>query len=332
MRAIYYGLAASFFFAFTFILNRSMDLGGGSWIWSASLRFIFMAPMLLLLVLLRGQLSQSLKHLRQYWRGYLLWSTVGFGLFYAPISLAGAYGEGWLVAGSWQITIIAGSLLAPLFKREISTPDGLKSVRGKIPFKGLRWSLLILLGVGLMQWQHAQALNLQQMLWCVLPVTLAAFMYPLGNRKMMDICQGDVGTLQRVLNMTLASLPFWLLLSYYGWSQTGWPSQMQVNQSLLVALFSGVIATLLFFAATNLVKQDYSKLAAVEATQSGEVLFALLGEMLWLAAALPSGLSLLGIGLVIVGMIVHSIAPFIGQRTALKTPTVPIICRDDPHR
>lgn len=327
MRAICYGLAASLFFAFTFILNRAMDLGGGSWVWSAALRFIFMAPMLLLLVLLRGQLVPSLRHLYQYWPGYLLWSTVGFGLFYAPLSLAGSYGEGWLVAGSWQMTIIAGSLLIPFFKQSISTPGGLQRVRGRIPFKHLRWSLLILLGVALMQWQHAQTLSLQQALWCILPVTLAAFMYPLGNRKMMDICQGDVDTLQRVLNMTLASLPFWLLLSYYGWSQVGWPSSAQINQSLLVALFSGVIATLLFFAATNLVKKDYSKLAAVEATQSGEVLFALLGEMLWLAAPLPTGLSLLGIGLVMVGMIVHSIAPFIGHRAVFKASGT--ICHEE---
>ncbi|ANI28813.1 membrane protein [Yersinia entomophaga] len=319
MRAIFYGLAASFFFAFTFILNRAMDLSGGSWIWSAALRFIFMAPMLWLLVMMRGQLRQSLSHLRQYWSGYLLWSTVGFGLFYAPLSLAGSYGEGWLVAGSWQITIIAGSLLIPLFKQQIATEQGLQTRRGKIPFKGLRWSLLILIGVGLMQWQHAQSLNLQQTLWCLLPVTLAAFMYPLGNRKMMAICQGEVNTLQRVLNMTLASLPFWILLSAVGVYQVGWPSQGQVEQSLLVALFSGVIATLLFFAATNLVKQDYSRLAAVEATQSGEVLFALLGEMVWLAAPLPTSLSLAGIGLVIIGMIIHSVAPFIGQRRSSST-------------
>ncbi|CND87318.1 multidrug resistance efflux transporter family protein [Yersinia nurmii] len=319
MRAIFYGLAASFFFAFTFILNRAMDLSGGSWIWSASLRFIFMAPMLWLLVMMRGQLRQSLSHLRQYGSGYLLWSTVGFGLFYAPLSLAGSYGEGWLVAGSWQMTIIAGSLLIPLFKQQITTEQGLQTQRGKIPFKGLRWSLLILIGVGLMQWQHAQSLNLQQTLWCLLPVTLAAFMYPLGNRKMMAICQGEVNTLQRVLNMTLASLPFWIVLSAVGVFQVGWPSQGQVEQSLLVALFSGVIATLLFFAATNLVKQDYSRLAAVEATQSGEVLFALLGEMVWLAAPLPTGLSLAGITLVIIGMIIHSVAPFIGQRRSPST-------------
>ena len=42
MREMALGLAASFFFAVTFILNRSMELAGGSWTWSSSLRFFFM--------------------------------------------------------------------------------------------------------------------------------------------------------------------------------------------------------------------------------------------------------------------------------------------------
>ena len=49
-KALGYGILASFFFAFTFILNRSMNLGGGYWLWSACLRYLFMLPMLAVLV------------------------------------------------------------------------------------------------------------------------------------------------------------------------------------------------------------------------------------------------------------------------------------------
>ncbi len=314
MQAIAYGLAASFFFAFTFILNRSMDLSGGSWIWSASLRFIFMLPMLFVLVALRGKLHHSLAHLKQNFMAYLLWSTVGFGLFYAPITLSSSFGEGWLVAGSWQMTIIAGTLLVPLFRQEMATPEGVVMVRPKIPFKSLGWSLLILVGVLCMQIEQASQLSIAQALACLLPVLLAAFMYPLGNRKMMAICHNDVDTFERVLNMTIGSMPFWLLLSLYGLATDGPPSMGQIEQSFLVALFSGVIATLLFFAATNLVKNDFKKLAAVEATQSGEVLFALLGEIVLLHAPIPASLSLLGIALVILGMILHCAAPLLRRR------------------
>lgn len=60
-----------------------------------------------------------------------------------------------------------------------------------------------------------------------------------------------------------------------------------------------------------------------------EVLFALLGEMLWLTASLPTVLSLMGIGLVIIAMIMHSVAPFIHDQIALKSRARPITYSDN---
>ncbi|MMZ54472.1 hypothetical protein D1872_162960 [compost metagenome] len=71
----------------------------------------------------------------------------------------------------------------------------------------------------------------------ILPVILASFAYPLGNRKMMEACAGRLNAYQRVLGMTLASLPFWLLLSLYGVFSAGMPSKEQTVQSALVAVF-----------------------------------------------------------------------------------------------
>lgn len=295
MYAISLGLLASLFFAVTFVLNHAMELAGGSWMWSASLRFWFMVPLLLVLVAIRGNLSCALRHLRRYLWDYLLWSTIGFGLFYSFLTLAAALAPGWLVAGSWQITIIAGSLLSPWIA---SKP---------IPWRGLRWSLLILAGIALMLWQQATLVTFWQVIAGFFPVLLAAFMYPLGNRKMMEVCGGQVDTLQRVLNMTLASLPFWLLISMTAAATSGTPSVNQLLQSLCVALFSGVIATLLFFAATAQVRHDPHRLAAVEATQSGELLFTLAGEVLWTGSDIPSPMALCGIGLVMLGMVAHSL-------------------------
>ena len=301
MKAIIYGLLASFFFAFAFIFNRSMELDGGYWAWSASLRYFFMLPLLLALVRFRGghSLASSLRHLREHLPAYLLWSTVGFGLFYAPVCFGAAYGQGWLLAATWQVTIIAGPLMTPL----LAAP----AFSARIPWRAMRWSLLILVGIFLMQLEHARAVSGGQALYCVLPVLLAAFMYPLGNRKMMAVCRDGVDTFQRVLNMTIASQPFWLALAAWALWDYGPPSAGQAAQSLLVAVFSGVVATLLFFAATNLVRRDQTRLAAVEATQSGEILFALLGELILLAAPLPSEVSFFGMGLVVVGMLLHSL-------------------------
>ena len=60
-KAFILGIAASFFFAFTFILNQQMNLSGGSWLWSSSLRYIFMLPILLIIMITKNQLTDVLK-------------------------------------------------------------------------------------------------------------------------------------------------------------------------------------------------------------------------------------------------------------------------------
>ncbi|CEG27304.1 DMT family transporter [Bacillus sp. B-jedd] len=302
MKPIVLGIASTFFFAFTFVLNRSMELSGGHWIWSASLRYYFMVPLLILLVAGRRNLKPLWSEMKKDPPAWLLWSTVGFGLFYAPICFAAAYSPGWLIAGTWLVTILSGSLLAPFF---YEMRNGVR-VRGKIPFKGLGMSAVIIAGVAIMQLEHAKSIGGKEFLFGVVPVLIATFAYPLGNRKMMDVVGGRLDTFQRVLGMTIASLPFWLVLSLYGMMKADLPSKSQIIQSAGVAVTSGVIATVLFFMATDLVRGDMAKMAAVEATQSVEILFALAGEVLFLSAALPSTLSWTGIFLVVIGVGLHS--------------------------
>ncbi|RXT13745.1 multidrug resistance efflux transporter family protein [Ammoniphilus sp. CFH 90114] len=306
MRSILLGVSAAFFFAFTFVLNRSMDLSGGSWMWTASLRFIFMVPLLGALVLLRGKFRTLIQEMRKNPKAWLLWSFLGFGLFYAPLCIAAAYGPGWLIAGTWQITIISGSLLVPLFYETIHTSGGTIKRRGIIPWKGLSMSLLILAGIILMQIQHAQNVSVAEVLMVLIPVLIASFAYPLGNRKMMEVCEGRLDAFERVLGMTIASLPIWILLAVIAFVDTGMPSSSQTFQSFVVALASGVIATVLFFKATDMVKGDMQRLASVEATQSLAVVFTLIGEISILSGALPPLLSWIGVLLVVIGMVLHS--------------------------
>lgn len=306
MRPIILGILAAFFFAFTFILNRSMDQAGGSWLWSASLRYFFMVPFLFMIVIGRKNLKPLLLEMKKRTGAWLLWSSVGFGLFYGPICFSAAYAPGWLIAATWQVTIISGSLLAPLFYERVMTEKGPIQQKGKIPFKGLGMSLIILLGIILMQFEQSNHISLGAISLGVLPVLIASFAYPLGNRKMMDICGGRLDVFQRVLGMTIASLPIWIVLSLYGLFTVGTPSRGQVFQSGLVAVSSGVIATILFFKATDLVRGNMQKLAAVEATQSVEVLFAVIGELFLLHSSIPTLLSWWGMVLVMVGMILHS--------------------------
>ncbi len=283
-----------------------MELSGGSWIWSGSLRYFFMVPFLLLLVLMRKNLSHLLSVMKENIWSWILWSSVGFGLFYAPLCFASSFAPGWLIAGTWQMTIISGSLLAPFFYEIIQTSQGPLKMRGKIPIKGLFMSMIILVGIALIQVEQANQFSPKDVLFGIIPVIVASFAYPLGNRKMMEVSGGRLDTYQRVLGMTLASLPFWLVLSVFGISSTGMPSLNQVGQSIIVAISSGVIATILFFNATDRVRGNMQQLAAVEATQSMEVLFTVLGEMVLLSSPLPSLLSWVGMFVIMIGMVLHS--------------------------
>lgn len=305
MKATIIGILSALFFSVTFVLNRAMELDGGSWVWSATLRFFFMLPLLFIIVGYKRNVGPVFTHIKNQPLPWIIWSTVGFGLFYAPLTFATIYGPGWLVAATFQITIIAGSLLVPFLS---------KGKNQRIPMQSIFISLIILGGVFIMQLEHAASVPFMNVVLCVIPIIVSAFAFPLGNRKMMQVVKGELNTIQRILGMTIASMPFWILLSIYGMVTQGAPSSSQVLQTFIVAVSSGVIATVLFFYATELVNHDNHKLAAIEATQSGEVVFALLGELLLLSAPLPSIISFVGMALVVVGMILHSVVSSLGNR------------------
>ncbi|MGE7623734.1 DMT family transporter [Viridibacillus sp. NPDC096237] len=316
MKEIALGVLASLFFAVTFILNRVMELDGGSWLWSSSLRYFFMLPFLLVIVMYRKGVQPMTKEMKRQPKAWLLWSFVGFVLFYAPLTFAAAYGPGWLVSGTWQITIVAGVLLAPLFVIKLEK----KKIRQKIPIVSLLISCIILVGIILIQIPSAKTVSAESLMLGILPVIVAAFAYPLGNRKMMDVCDGRLDTFQRVLGMTVASLPAWIILAVIALLTVGLPSTSQVINSLLVGVSSGVIATILFFIATDRVRDNQGKLAAVEATQSTEIVFVIAGEMIILGIPLPELLALFGLTVIIIGMFLHSYYTMIMKKK--QPPTV----------
>ena len=292
-KALIFGILASMFFAFTFVFNRSINLAGGYWGWSASLRYFFMLPMLWIASAKIGGIKPILNDIKLNPAGWILWSTVGFGLFYAPLTLASVYGESWFIAATWQLTIAAGVLLTPLFGK-------------RIPIKNLTFSIVILAGILLLQSEHLRCMKNSASMTAFALIIIAAFSYPLGNRKMMLCASPELSAIQRVFGMTLCSMPFWTLLSVFSGIYHGVPTSGQLIQSFIVALFSGVIATVLFFEATNLVKHNAKQLAVVEATQSGEVIFTLLGGIIFLGDSAPSALGFAGIALIALGMIANS--------------------------
>ncbi|PTE81291.1 MULTISPECIES: DMT family transporter [Staphylococcus] len=307
MRAILIGILAAFFFSITFILNHAMSSKGGSWLFSASLRFIFMFPFLLMMVIWnrKGRHHIILLHIKQNFFRWLLWSSLGFVFFYVPITFVSNYSPGWLISATWQLTIISGLFTAPFFYTYIQQGQSTIKMRERIPWRSLATSSIMILGVIIVQIPHISNIELHIFLLSVIPLMIAAFCYPLGNRKMMVVVGNDLNTIERIYGMTLVTLPLWLIIFLIGVATQGLPSSNQITQTFLVAIFSGIIATTLFFYATNIVKHNQTKLAAVEATQAMEIVFTLIGEMLLLGLALPNMLSIVGIIIITLGIIIY---------------------------
>ncbi|MHA4990549.1 DMT family transporter [Cetobacterium somerae] len=294
MKGFTLGIISALFFSLTFILNEFISSTQGNFLWTASLRYIFMLMILFIILLSKNQVREVYKHIFKFPKEWIIWSTIGFGFFYLPLCFASIFGEGWLVASTWQITIVAGALMTPFISKD------------KLPVKFLKLSLIILLGIFIIQFENFKVISFKSGVLGVVPVVIGAFAYPLGNRKMMALVGEELTALQRVFGMTLCSLPFWILISMYGFFSSGYPSYNQVLSSILVALFSGVIATTLFFKATDLSRGCPNKLAVIEATQATEIIFTILGGVL-LGNKIPSPLSLIGIGLIIIGIILGSL-------------------------
>ena len=138
---------------------------------------------------------------------------------------------------------------------------------------------------------------------------------------MMELVGGRLDTFQRVLGMAIGSLPITILLGIYGFSTTGIPTSNQMLQGFLLALCSGVIATMTFFFATDLAKDNLALLELLE-EHAGTMVFTVLGEIIFLNGSLPGGLSLIGMIIIMLGMVANSIlnrsVPVVKQKNRHK--------------
>lgn len=294
--AVGLSLLAALFFTSTYVVNRAVALEGGHWAWTAALRYLFMLPLLLPLMPWQGGVAPVWRSLRAAPGPWLLWSGIGFVLFYVLLSYAAASGPAWLVAGSFQLMVVAGMLCAPLLYRD---------ARARIPRAGLAVGLVIVAGVILMQFGHAQG-RLDAAAWIALAcVVVCAVAYPLGNRGLLlhlERSGEPLNATQRVFGMTLASQPAWWVLALWAWLRVGPPTPSQAEAVLVVAVLAGVVATILFFQASGMVRTQATALGAVEAMQASEVVFAALLGVLFLGEAWPAGVALWGLCVVVAGM------------------------------
>lgn len=304
LKLIGIGTLSALFFSSTFILNRAMSLEQGHWLWSASLRYGWMLAFLVCGLLLAGK-TETLRNLlrlyRQHWLFWTLTGSTGFGVFYALLSFSASFAPGWVIATTWQTTILASPLVLLLFGR-------------RVPLKAIIFIFIIFAGILLVNVEQLEMSSWRELLLGGLPVLVAAVAYPLGNQILWEAQRGGNrfiphikdpaldDAFNRILLLTLGTVPFWLLLIV--WVAPPPPSTGQVINTALVAIFSGVIATSLFLQARHLAKDAY-QISAIDATQSCEVLFSLLGEIILLQGLFPGQKGWLGIILTVVGLTLY---------------------------
>lgn len=241
---------------------------------------------------------------REYFNHWFYWTvagSIGFGVFYSLLSFSASFAPGWVIATTWQATILASPLVLLLFGR-------------RVPLKGMVFTSLIFIGIVMVTAGQASVASMEKTLLGILAVTGAAVAYPLGNQMVWEARHSTSARLPRirgpavdssigrVLLMVLGSIPFWVIV--IGVTSPPPPSVGQLITTAVVAVFSGVIATSLFLYARHHAATPY-ELAAVDSTQSAEVLFALVGEVVFFHAPTPGVVASSGIIAVIAGLILY---------------------------
>lgn len=338
-KMIVWGLIASAFFSTSFVLYQLMSVQGGHWFWSASFRCFFMWLLLSVFILLQNKLNPSkllelCKLFASHWQFWCVTGGIGLGT-YGLLAFAADYAQGWVIAATYLFTVVASLVVLSFFGQSFQKKVIVYSV---IVFIGV---VLANVGEGL---RHSTSQGTDWhalLLFGALPAFIASFCFPLGNQLIWQAAQpkghsthptdeiskaannetSELATskllqkvpqvtspllsnpLHKVWLMSLGSLPMWLVLGFM--VQPPAPSVSQMTISFLVALMAGVLGTTTFLHARSLAKQP-QQLAAVDATQGSEIIFALLGGMLLLHTPMPSGLSFVGIALVIIGLVLFA--------------------------
>jgi drug/metabolite transporter (DMT)-like permease len=301
LSAVAIALLSALFFTCTYVFNRAAAVDGGHWAWTAALRYLITLPLLWLLMPWQGGVRPVCRAIARHPLPWLGWSAIGFVLFYVCLTYAAASGPSWLVAGTFQLTVIAGMLCAPLLYDD---------ARARIPLPALIAGAVVVAGVLLMQFGHGGGALDRDGWIALLCVAVSAVAYPLGNRGLLlhlERAGIDLNATQRVFGMTLASQPLWLLVALHAGIASGAPTQGQVWLAAGVAIGAGIVATVLFFQATGMVRRNPTGLAAAEAMQAAELLFATAIGAWWLGEAWPQGRALFGAVLVVVGIVAFSV-------------------------
>jgi len=300
-KLIILGIIAGAFFSTTFVLNEVMSVSGGHWLWSATLRYFFMILFLVLILIFQGGIQRVIDVCKLFIANYIFWTlsgTIGFGFFYALICFSADFSPAWVIASTWQFTVVSTLFVLMFFGKNF-------------PKKIWFFSLIIFLGVCLVNLSHMESFDLEALLLGGVPILIASFCYPIGNQLVWEAKNGNHknvpqikskllgNAFNKVFLLSLGSLPLWFILLAI--IQPTAPSSSQIMNTSLVALFSGVFATSIFLYARNIAK-DSNEIAAVDATQASEVIFAIIGGWFLLGNSSLNSISIIGLVFIFAGL------------------------------
>jgi hypothetical protein len=206
-----------------------------------------------------------------------------------------------MIATTWQTTILATPIILICFGR-------------RVPTKGLLLIGLVFVGIVLVNIEHAVSSTAQEVIPGGVPVLIAAFPYPIGNQLVWEARLRGRGRIPSIrqeavrdsfacaLLLTIGSIAFWITLVLIIAPPP--PSSGQLINIALVALFSGVVVTSLFPHARHLCAHP-GQIAAVDATQAMEVIFSLIGEIVFLQGIFQGRIGVAGVALTTFGLTVY---------------------------
>lgn len=297
---LFIGLISALFFSAIFLINRSIAIEGGHWYWSASLRFIYTILFLTVGFIAFKGFDYFKKVIEEYIFHFRFWSisgSFGFGLFYSLICYASYFSPAWVIATTFQFTILASLFVISFFGQKLSK-------------KVWATTFVVFIGVTLVNISHFDISDTNLLLLGFLPVLISSFSFPIGNQMVWEEKEkrknndGDISIIKnnfvKIFLLTLGSFPFWIILYFI--TDSGVPSSGQYINVAFITLLSGIIASSLFLYARSLCNTP-KKLVLVDSSQSGDVFFALLGEMIFLGVGVPNSMGLIGISITIIGLL-----------------------------
>ncbi len=241
----------------------------------------------------------TIKCFFSYWYFWIIAGGVGFGLFYLSLCYAASYSAGWVLATTWQLTILMTPLVIIILGNSVS-------------LKGIVYLLIMFSGIVLVnidEFTKISSINLKS----ILPITIAAFCYPFGNTLCKYACEGrytkipvnkfsiSKNVFSQILLMTLGAFPILAIAGII--ISPPKPITSQLYSTAFIALSTGVVATSLLYKARQLSQNNTFALAAADGTQAAEAPLALFWEWLIFGGLLPSMVGFSGLSLVILGII-----------------------------